>query len=69
MSLFTGDKTMAKGKTTKQLLLDVKAEWFDNLQVHQMWAKLARSRYEYLIESGFTKEEALDIVKARGIDT
>ena len=52
----------------KDLLTTMRTDFFDFVEATQFKARLERAKYEALIESGFTKEEALEIIKARGTE-
>lgn len=51
----------------KKTVHDIRADWFEYVEFVQQQAKLTREKYEALVESGFTPEQALEIIKARGL--
>jgi hypothetical protein len=38
------------------------------VEAYHLSAKLMRARYDSLVEEGFTEPQALEIIKARGLD-
>lgn len=49
----------------KKLLKEIKEDLATQLELQRLLARLTRERYLGFIESGFTKEEALFLVKDR----
>lgn len=58
--------TAKERKEFKDVVVSMRVDWFEWLEFAQLQAKLTRVKYEAFIESGFTKQEALEIIKARG---
>lgn len=58
--------TSKERKELKDAVVSMRVDWFEWVEFTQLQAKLTREKYNALIESGFTKQEALEIIKARG---
>ena len=51
----------------KDVLKMLRRDWFDQVELIQLQSKLTSEKYKSLIENGFTEDQALEIIKARGI--
>lgn len=60
------------GKMTRieleMLLDDIIAEMPTQIKINHEFAKMLKAKYDSLVEAGFSKEEALEVIKARGLN-
>jgi hypothetical protein len=62
-----GDEIKDKELAARQFAYEMKQNFEQNVEMIAAISKLMFARYETLISAGFTKEQAIDIIKARGM--
>lgn len=54
-------------KHLREMMEMMNATWNEQVEIMEMRAKLDKAHFDALVKAGFSKEDALDIIKAKGV--
>jgi len=61
------DERKKKLSGLKDMIEMFQSTWTEQIEIMAMRAKIDKAYYDSLVQAGFTKEEAMEIVKSKGL--